>query len=134
MCGIVSQTDILDAVRRELENIREAQVRHESEVSQLTESTAKNLSSIENLVREALGTPEPSALAGVRGNAQCGSLTSTSHGYCSATAGDPILTSLQDLITESRSNLERISRVLRATPLVESLDSAGRPAPDPLQR
>jgi len=131
VCGIVSQTDILDALRTELENIREAQLRRRSEASQLTNSTGKNLSSIESLVREALGTPELSMLTGVRENAPCGSLTSMSRGYCPATAGDPILTSLQDLISESRSNLERISRMLGGTPLIESFDSAGRSTPAP---
>ena len=50
--GIVSQTDILDAVRRELEQIREAQLRREEEVTELTESTVQNLSAMESLVRE----------------------------------------------------------------------------------
>jgi CBS domain-containing protein len=113
VCGIVSQTDILDALRKELEEVREAQLRHRSEASQLTDSTAKNLSSIENLIREARGTPDLSALTEVRENAPCVSLTSMSRGYCPATAGDPVPTSLQDLISESRSNLERVSRMLR---------------------
>jgi len=113
VCGIVSQTDILDALRRELEKTREAQRRHRSEANQLTDSTARNLSSIESLVRQALGTPELSALTGIRENAPRGSLTSMSRRYCPATAGDPILTSLQELLSESRSNLERISRMFR---------------------
>jgi len=113
VCGIVSQTDILNALRRELEGIREAQLRHRSEASQLTDSTAKNLSSIESLIREARGTPDLSALAAVRQNAPSGNLTSMSRRHCPATAGDPILTALQDLISESKSNLERVSRMLR---------------------
>lgn len=113
VCGIVSQTDILDALRRELEEVREAQWRHRSEASQLTDSIAENLSSIESLVREARGTPVLSALAGVRANVPRSSVTSMSCGHSPATAGDPILTSLGDLISESRSNLERISRMLR---------------------
>ena len=121
--GIVSQTDILGAVRRELENIREAQVRHESEMGQLTEATAKNLSSIENLLRETLGIPErpgaPSALTGTPPHALCGHPTSGGHGHCPTTAADPILTSLHDLISEAKSNLDQISgmvqrRVLRS--------------------
>lgn len=86
--GIVSQTDILDAVRAELGQIREAQLCRESEVSQLTESTAKNLSSIENLVREASALCEPPGRPSAR-------------------------TSLQDLISESKGNLERISRIVQ---------------------
>jgi predicted transcriptional regulator len=113
VCGIVSQTDILDALRRELEEIREAQWRHRSEASQLTDSIAENLSSIESLVREARGAPALSALTGVCANTPCGSLTSTRCGHHPATAGDPVLASLQDLISQSRSNLERISRMLR---------------------
>lgn len=113
VCGIVSQTDILDALLRELEEVREARLRHRSEASQLTDSTAENLSLIESLVREAHGTPELSMLAGVRENAPCGSLTAMSRRDCPATAGDRVSTSLQDLISESRSNLERISRMFR---------------------
>jgi CBS domain-containing protein len=113
VCGIISQTDILDALRRELEERREAQSRHRSEVSQLADSTAGNLSSIESLVRETFGTPELSAVAAVRENAPYDSLISTSGGPCPPTPGDPIQTSLHDLISEARSNLERISRMLR---------------------
>jgi CBS domain-containing protein len=115
--GIVSQTDILDAVRGELEQIREAQLRHESEVSQLTESTAKNLSSIESLVREASGLCEPpgqpSAPTGIGGHASCGNPTSMSHGHHPASAVSPILISLQNLISESKSNLDQISRIVQ---------------------
>ncbi len=82
--GIVSQTDILDAVRAELERIREAQLRREAQATQLTESTVQNLAAIENLVREASALCEPSAR-----------------------------TSLQDLILESKDNLQRISRLVQ---------------------
>lgn len=131
VCGIVSQTDILDAVRRELGGIREVQLHHESEASQLTESTAKNLSSMESLVREALGIPElpgePSALTETRGHASCGSPTSVSHGHYAVAAEDPILTSLQDLISESKSNLDRISRIVQRRGLLRGdFDSASR--------
>ena len=115
VCGIVSQTDILDTLRRELERIREAQSRRRSEASQLIDSTAENLSSMESLMREVRRTPELSALTGVRENTPCGSLTSMSRGHCPAMAGDPILISLQDLISKSRTNLERISRMLRGS-------------------
>ncbi len=115
--GIVSQTDILDAVRKELEHIREAQVRHESEMGQLTEATAKNLASIESLVREASGLCEPpgqpSAPTGTGGHASCGTPTSVRRGHHPAGAVSPTLTSLQDLISESKSNLDRISRIVQ---------------------
>lgn len=86
--GIVSQTDILDAVRVELEQIREAQLRREAEATQLTESTARNLSAIESLVREASAGGAPSG-------------------------GPSARTSLQDLIAESKVNLDRISRLIQ---------------------
>jgi predicted transcriptional regulator len=113
VCGIVSQTDILDALRRELEEAREAQLRHRSEASQLTDSTARNLSLIESLVREACGAPELSPLTAVRQNAPRRSLTSMSPGHSPATRANPMPASLQDLISESRSNVERVSRMLR---------------------
>ena len=86
--GIVSQTDILDAVRAELEQIREAQLRREAEATQLAESTVQNLSAMESLVRGASALRAP--------------------------PGEPsALTSLQDLISESKSNLDRISRLVQ---------------------
>jgi CBS domain-containing protein len=113
VCGIVSQTDILDALRTELEEIRELQRRRRSEASQLVDAVAQNLSSIESLVREARGAAALFASAGVCANAPRGSLTSTRHDDYPATAGDPILTSVQALISESSSDVERISRMLR---------------------
>ncbi|MCL5281001.1 MAG: CBS domain-containing protein [Planctomycetes bacterium] len=86
--GIVSQTDILEAVRRELEQIRAAQHRREAEVTQLTESTAQNLAAMESLVREV--------------SAVC------------APPGEPSAqTALQDLIAESKDNLNRISSIVQ---------------------
>jgi len=110
--GIVSQTDILDAVRGELEQIREAQLRREAEATQLTESTAQNLAAMESLVREASAISEP--------------------------PGPPsALTSLQDLISESQSNLDRISRLVqRREAFSGDFDSINRPAriPPPTRR
>jgi CBS domain-containing protein len=136
--GVVSQTDILDAVRAALEQIREAQLRRQSEVSQLTEATAQNLSSIENLVREALGIPalasEPATRTGTCEPAWCGSPTSVSHGHYPDTAANPMLTALQDLIAESRNNLARMSRILQMqVPAGGHLDGARRFAPIPPQ-
>ncbi|HNY78324.1 MAG: CBS domain-containing protein [Sedimentisphaerales bacterium] len=135
VCGIVSQTDILDALRDELQRIREVQLRHQLQVSQLTESTSKNLSLIESLVREALGTPEkpaePSAWARTRENAPHGSAACLSHEHRPTTAGEPILTSLQDLIWESKSNIERISAVVQGVPLIRSFDSDCRSTQTP---
>ena len=86
--GIVSQTDILDAVRAELERIREAQLCREAEVTQLMESTARNLSAIESLAREASAVCAPPGAPSAR-------------------------TALQDLIAESKGNLDRISRLVQ---------------------
>ena len=93
--GIVSQTDILDAVRRELEQIREGQLRREAQVTELTESTARNLAAIESLVREASALGQP-----------------------------PALTSSQGLISESKDNLDRVSRIVQQHgSLSDDLDS-----------
>jgi CBS domain-containing protein len=108
--GIVSQTDILDAVRRELEQIREAQLRREEEAIQLTESTVQNLSAMESLVREA------SAL-------------------CAPPAPPSALTSLQDLISESKSTLYRISRLVQRRGISDGgCDSPNWPTRIPPQR
>jgi len=135
VCGIISQTDILDALRDELQRIREAQLRHQLQVSQLTESTSKNLSLIESLVREALATPEkpaePSAWARTWENAPHGSPACLNHEHRPTTVGEPILTSLQDLIWESRSNIERISAVVQGVPLIASLESDCRSTQTP---
>ena len=126
--GIVSQTDILDSIRKEFEEIREAQLRHDWEVRRLTDSTARNLSAIESLVKEALGIPRApdqlSVLAGTCENVPCGSLTSMSDRPCRATALDPILTSLENLISESKGHLEQIAGTVqgRHTLLAERCD------------
>ena len=112
VCGIVSQTDILDALRRELERIRQAQSRHRSQASELADSTARNLSSIESLVRETHCISQLSAVPGGRENGPCSGLASMNPEYGPPT-GDSIPASLQDLISQSRTNLERISRMLR---------------------
>jgi CBS domain-containing protein len=108
--GIVSQTDILDAVRAELEQIREAQLRREAEATQLTESTVQNLAAMESLVREA--------------------------SVLRATPGEPsALTSLQDLISESKSNLDRISRLVQRRGISDGgCDSPNWPTRIPPQR
>ncbi len=93
--GIISQTDILEAVRRELEQIREAQLRREAEVTQLTESTAQNLSTMESLIREASAVRTPPGEPSAR-------------------------TLLQELISESKNNLDRISRLVQRRGLFDS--------------
>ncbi len=118
--GIVSQTDILDALRGELEHIREAQLRREAEVRRLTESTVQNLSVIESLVRNMSGiaasSGQPSLRPGIGGPTACGSLTSENHGAHPASGASPILRSLQDLISESQGNLYRVSRIMERRP------------------
>jgi CBS domain-containing protein len=132
VCGIVSQTDILDAVRRELEQIRETQLCREAEVRQLMESAARSLSSMESLVREASGICAPPGAPGVRtgkgGHASCDSPASTSPGHRPARALSSIVISLQDLIAESRSNLHRLcGLVQRPRVLRGDSDSTDRP-------
>ncbi len=108
--GIVSQTDILEAVRRELEQIREAQHRREAEVIQLTESTAQNLAAMESLVRE------PSA-------------------FCELPGEPSARTALQDLILESKDNLDRISSIVQRRGIFEgSFDSPHWPTRIPPRR
>jgi predicted transcriptional regulator len=104
--GVVSQTDILEAVRRELEQIREAHLRREAEATQLTESTTRNLSAMESLIRGAFMSCAP-----------------------------PARTSLQDLIAESRDNLDRISRLIQRRGLFDGdFDSTDRPTRLPPRR
>jgi CBS domain-containing protein len=108
--GIVSQTDILEAVRRELEQIRAAQHRREAEVIQLTESTAQNLAALEDLLRE------PSAL-------------------CEPPGAPSARTALQDLIAESKDNLERISCIVQRCGVFEGgFDSPHWPTRIPPRR
>jgi CBS domain-containing protein len=128
VCGIVSQTDILDAVRRELEQIRETQLCREAEVRQLMESAAGSLSSMESLVREASGICAPPGATGKGGHASCNSPVSASSGHHPAGALSSILISLQDLIAESRSNLHRLSGLVqRPRVFGGDFDSTGWP-------
>ena len=134
--GIVSQTDILEAVREGLEHVREAQLDREFEVNQLTESIANDLSSVESLVREASGLCEPparpSAPTGIGGHASHGNPTSVSQGHHPASAANPLLLSLQDLISECKSNLDQISRIVQRRGVFNSdFDSTDGPPHTP---
>jgi len=113
VCGIISQTDILDALRKELEELRAAQALHQSKLNRLVDSTARNLSSIESLAGETRRTPELAASTAARENASCDICASADCECCPPTPEDPSQTSLQNLISESRTNLERISKMLR---------------------
>jgi hypothetical protein len=126
----------LNAVREELEHIREAQLRREAEVSQLTESTVRNLSLIESLVTDAPGIRErsgrPAMLTATCGHASCGGPTSARHADLPAADARPTLISLQDLISEAKSNLDRISALVqRPGTLNGDSDGANRPSPPP---
>lgn len=57
--GIVTQTDIIKAVRRKLKEAREARLQHQSEMRQLARSAMMNLSSIHCLFRGILCCQEP---------------------------------------------------------------------------
>jgi len=107
VCGIVSQTDILDALRRELERIREVQSHRRLEATQLAKATASNLSSIESLVRG--GT---AALTTAREAVPCGSFEAIRREFYPSTTPKSMPTSLQDLILQSRTYVERIAEML----------------------
>jgi CBS domain-containing protein len=54
--GIVTQTDIISAVRRKVEEARAARVRHKSEMGRRFDSAVKAVSEIQGLVRAARGS------------------------------------------------------------------------------
>jgi len=55
ICGIVSQTDILDSIRHKLKEIEEARLLYRSTVRKLADAIVNDLSSVESLVQEAIG-------------------------------------------------------------------------------
>jgi len=77
--GIISQTDILMAVRSKLEEVRNERLRHKSELSRLADSIAENLVAI----RDLAGDPP-----------------------CDADFAGPTVT---DLIRECQANLQKLS-------------------------
>jgi CBS domain-containing protein len=56
--GIISQTDIISAVRRKLEEMQEARARHRSEINLLVDLATRKLLSIQDLAGRVSNAPE----------------------------------------------------------------------------
>jgi len=94
MEGIITQTDIIAAVRKKLEKVREAHVRHQLEMGRLADLAIRKLLSIQGLVGGS----------GTLADSLC---------QCSPALGcDPACAGLQNLLSELQDSLKRLRMMI----------------------
>jgi signal-transduction protein with cAMP-binding, CBS, and nucleotidyltransferase domain len=112
--GIVTQTDIIAAVRKKLEEARAARLRHESEMSRLADSAMSSLSSIQRLLRATLGhrgfVGEPAMPTQSLQSATSDSPAISDHDQNTAVWQDSVLEELETQISKARDSLEQLAR------------------------
>lgn len=114
--GIVTQTDIIAAVRSKLEAARKARLQQKSEMSRLADLAMKNLSSIHALFRGILchqnSVGGPLLMAEPPVNPPSHRFTGSDGDRDKAVGNDHILEELETHISEVQNNLERLARML----------------------
>jgi predicted transcriptional regulator len=111
--GIVTQTDIIAAVRKKLEEARSARLQHESEMGQLANSAMSGLSSIQRLLRAALchrgHVGEPAVKMESTGSASSDRSAVLKRGQDEAAWHDSVLEELETQISKARDSLKQLT-------------------------